>query len=92
MRLTYLETTSTISVLFLISLIILFVQKIIVKTYRVYLDKENKKLIVTIKAEGINTIYKEGTATLTERNIHVYVAKIKGAWKGMVLGHNSALE
>ena len=37
------------------------------------LDKENKKLIVTIKAEGINTIYKEGTATLTERNIHVYV-------------------
>lgn len=37
------------------------------------LDKENEKLIVTIKAEGINTIYKEGTATLTERNIHVYV-------------------
>lgn len=37
------------------------------------LDKENKKLIVTIKAEGINTIYKEGTATLTERNMHVYV-------------------
>lgn len=25
-------------------------------------------------------------------NIHVYVAKIKGAWKGMVLGHNNALE
>ena len=37
------------------------------------LDEENKKLIVTIKAEGVNTAYKEGTATLTEENIHVYV-------------------